>query len=44
MAERVAAFKVPVRVVFWKEPLPRNVNGKIMKNELKKVFAETANT
>ena len=44
VAERVAAFKVPVRVVFWKEPLPRNVNGKIMKNELKKVFAETANT
>jgi long-chain acyl-CoA synthetase len=38
VAERLAAFKVPVRVVFWHETLPRNANGKIMKNELKKVF------
>jgi long-chain acyl-CoA synthetase len=38
VAERLAAFKVPVRVVFWPETLPRNANGKIMKNELKKVF------
>ena len=38
--ERLAAFKVPVKVVFWPETLPRNANGKIMKNELKKVFAE----
>jgi long-chain acyl-CoA synthetase len=40
VAERLAAFKVPVRVVFWHETLPRNANGKIMKNELKKVFDE----
>jgi long-chain acyl-CoA synthetase len=40
VAERLAAFKVPVRVVFWHETLPRNANGKIMKNELKKVFVE----
>jgi long-chain acyl-CoA synthetase len=39
VAERLAAFKVPVKVVFWPEALPRNANGKIMKNELKKVFA-----
>jgi long-chain acyl-CoA synthetase len=36
---RLAAFKVPVKVVFWPEPLPRNANGKILKIELKKVVA-----
>jgi long-chain acyl-CoA synthetase len=40
VAERLAAFKVPVKVVFWHETLPRNANGKILKNELKKVFVE----
>jgi long-chain acyl-CoA synthetase len=40
VADRLAAFKVPVKVVFWPETLPRNANGKIMKNELKKVFVE----
>ncbi len=39
VAERLAAFKVPVKIVFWPEALPRNANGKIMKNELKKIFA-----
>jgi long-chain acyl-CoA synthetase len=38
VAERLAAFKVPVKVVFWPETLPRNANGKILKSELKKVF------
>jgi long-chain acyl-CoA synthetase len=38
VAERLAAFKVPVKVVFWPETLPRNANGKIMKSDLKKVF------
>ncbi len=38
VAERLAAFKVPVRIVFWHEMLPRNPSGKILKNELKKVF------
>jgi long-chain acyl-CoA synthetase len=38
VAERLAAFKVPVKVLFWPETLPRNANGKIMKNELKKLF------
>jgi len=37
---KLAAFKVPVKVVFWPETLPRNANGKILKTELKKVFAE----
>jgi long-chain acyl-CoA synthetase len=39
VAERLAAFKVPVKVVFWPETLPRNPQGKVLKTELKKVFA-----
>jgi long-chain acyl-CoA synthetase len=38
VAERLAAFKVPIAVKFWPEVLPRNPNGKILKNELKKLF------
>jgi long-chain acyl-CoA synthetase len=34
-AQKIAAFKVPVEVVFWPETLPRNANGKIIKRELK---------
>lgn len=41
VADRLAAFKVPVKVVFWGETLPRNANGKIMKSELKAVFARS---
>jgi long-chain acyl-CoA synthetase len=40
VAERLAAFKVPVAVKFWHEVLPRNPNGKIMKNELKALFED----
>ncbi len=40
VADRLAAFKVPVKVVFWHETLPRNANGKILKSELKKIFVE----
>jgi long-chain acyl-CoA synthetase len=40
VAERLAAFKVPVQVKFWHEVLPRNPNGKILKNELKKLFED----
>ena len=39
VAARLAAYNTPVKVVFWDGPLPRNVNGKILKTELKKVFA-----
>ena len=39
VAERIAAFKVPVKIQFRTETLPRNANGKILKNELKSVFA-----
>ena len=36
VAQKLAAFKVPVEVIFWPETLPRNANGKIVKKELKK--------
>jgi long-chain acyl-CoA synthetase len=40
VADRLAAFKVPVKILFSKDTLPRNANGKIMKPELKKMFEE----
>jgi long-chain acyl-CoA synthetase len=42
VAGKLAAFKVPVKVIFWPETLPRNPQGKILKTELKKIFAEPA--
>jgi long-chain acyl-CoA synthetase len=39
VAQRLAAFKVPIKVVFWPETLPRNANGKIIKRDLKGVFS-----
>jgi long-chain acyl-CoA synthetase len=36
VAQKLAAFKVPIEVIFWPETLPRNANGKIVKTELKK--------
>jgi long-chain acyl-CoA synthetase len=38
VAQRLAAFEVPVRILFWPEPLPRNPTGKILKRELKSAF------
>jgi long-chain acyl-CoA synthetase len=40
VAGKLAAFKVPVKVIFWPETLPRNPAGKIMKTDLKKIFTE----
>ncbi len=36
--ERLAAFKVPVKIVFCHETLPRNANGKILKKDLAGLF------
>ena len=41
-AERLAAFKVPVRVHLSHEVLPRNAGGKLVKRELRKVFGAWA--
>jgi long-chain acyl-CoA synthetase len=38
VAARLAAFKVPVKIVFYTDTLPRNPQGKILKNELKSAF------
>ncbi len=38
VAQKLAAFKVPVKVLFLPETLPRNPNGKIMKKDLKGLF------
>jgi long-chain acyl-CoA synthetase len=38
VANRLAAFKVPVRIVFWPEPLPRNPAGKVLKLQLAGMF------
>ena len=38
VAERLAAFKVPIKIVFRTETLPRNANGKILKGDLKALF------
>ena len=40
VGERLAAFKVPVAIRFHPETLPRNANGKILKRELKALFAD----
>ena len=40
--EHLAAFKVPVRIVFSDDTLPRNANGKILKGELKALFEPAA--
>ncbi|WP_011300164.1 class I adenylate-forming enzyme family protein [Cupriavidus necator] len=42
VAERLAAFKVPVRIVVLPDLLPRNANGKILKSNLRKLFEPAA--
>jgi long-chain acyl-CoA synthetase len=39
VAERLAAFKVPVKIMFAPDALPRNPTGKLMKSELKQLLA-----
>ncbi|MGH7075656.1 MAG: class I adenylate-forming enzyme family protein [Stellaceae bacterium] len=36
-AERLSDYKVPDRIVFLTNPLPRNANGKVLKPELRKL-------
>ena len=38
VAAQIAAFKVPIRIDQYPEPLPRNANGKIMKPEVRKIM------
>ncbi|MFE1600604.1 class I adenylate-forming enzyme family protein [Methylobacterium sp. ID0610] len=38
VASRLAAFKVPVRILLHEEILPRNPSGKILKSALRKLF------
>jgi long-chain acyl-CoA synthetase len=38
VAARLAKFKVPVKIAFSNETLPRNANGKILKKELSSFF------
>ncbi len=42
VAERLAAFKVPVRIIVLADLLPRNANGKILKSNLRKLFEPAA--
>ena len=39
VAAQLAAFKVPVRIELRQDPLPRNATGKILKRELRALFA-----
>jgi len=38
VASLIAAFKVPVKILFQADPLPRNANGKILKPVLRERF------
>lgn len=38
VGERLAKFKVPVKIVFVEETLPRNANGKILKKDLPELY------
>lgn len=40
VAARIAKFKVPVRVLFLEENLPRNATGKVMKAQLREMFTD----
>ncbi|MDP3737190.1 MAG: class I adenylate-forming enzyme family protein [Hyphomonadaceae bacterium] len=39
VSQKLATFKVPVEIQIQRDPLPRNANGKIMKNELRVRFS-----
>ena len=40
VAARIASFKVPVRIWFMDDPLPRNPNGKLLKTAVREWLPE----
>ena len=38
LVERLASFKIPTRVAFTREPLPRNAAGKFLKREMPRIY------
>ena len=42
VAAHLAPFKIPARVITYREPLPRNATGKILKKELRGLFTDGA--
>lgn len=38
LADRLASFKIPTRIAFTREPLPRNPAGKFLKREMPKLY------
>jgi long-chain acyl-CoA synthetase len=42
VGQKLAAFKVPARIILLPDMLPRNANGKIMKSNLRKLFEASA--
>lgn len=40
VAERLASYKVPSRIIVRREPLPKNPTGKLLKGELRRLFGE----
>jgi acyl-coenzyme A synthetase/AMP-(fatty) acid ligase len=38
---RLAAFKVPSKVFWQSEPLPRNATGKVLKKDLRDTYSTT---
>jgi long-chain acyl-CoA synthetase len=41
-AERLSDYKVPDRITFLNQPLPRNAAGKVLKGELRKMIEAEA--
>lgn len=41
VGQRLARFRVPTKIVFCEDLLPRNANGKILKKDLRKLFEES---
>lgn len=42
LAPRIAAFMIPTRVAFTREPLPRNPAGKLMKRQMPAIYFSSA--